>query len=291
VTNQHFGAEEDNDTDANDEGSEENLLDGQGLEGDDGESDEGDSGNESPKEIDLESALAEIRDGTMTKKDFAAFQAGLNRQLGQVKTLQSTVAKLSKNAVDPDDVRGIGELLGAISDALPSVLDPSEPAMAGIRAIQEKRARAEATRDAIAAVRAESDDTPASDDGTGNGLSKEDAAAWNAASSAVNGYARGKGIDPESIEKAVWDKAVAGSMGLPDRAADLMYEVIDGLAKGTDSKQSNRAARKAAGEAGSPGKSGGGASSTLTLAKLQAMTPEQVMKLPAEEVDAILAQS
>jgi hypothetical protein len=80
-------------------------------------------------------------------------------------------------------------------------------------------------------------------------------------------------------------------MGVPDRAADLMYEVIDRMASGSDSKQSNRAARKAAGEAGSPGKSGGGASSTLTLAKLQGMTTEQIMKLPSEEVEKILAQA
>jgi hypothetical protein len=285
VVTEHFGAENDGDTTDEDENV---LLDGQPNDdepGDDGASDE------APPELDLEAALAEIRDGTMSKADFAAFQTGLNRQLGQVKTLQSTVAKLSKNAVDPDDVRSIGEMLGAISEALPSVLDPSEPAMAGIRALQEKRARAEATRDAIAALREESDDTPAGDDGTGNGLSAEDAAAWNTASGLVNGYARGKGIDPTTLEKAVWDKAVADSMGIPDRAADLMYEVIDKLASGSDSKQSNRAARKAAGEAGSPGKSGGGASSTLTLAKLQGMTTEQIMKLPQAEVEKILAQA
>jgi hypothetical protein len=287
VVTEHFGAENDGDTNDEDESV---LLDGQSNDTDE-PGDDAASEEEAAPELDLEAALAEIRDGTMSKADFAAFQTGLNRQLGQVKTLQSTVAKLSKNAVDPDDVRSIGEMLGAISEALPSVLDPSEPAMAGIRALQEKRARAEATRDAIAKIREESDDTPVGDDGTGNGLSAEDAAAWNTASGLVNGYARGKGIDPTTLEKAVWDKAVADSMGVPDRAADLMYEVIDRMASGSDSKQSNRAARKAAGEAGSPGKSGGGASSTLTLAKLQGMTTEQIMKLPSEEVEKILAQA
>jgi hypothetical protein len=167
VVTEHFGAENDGDTNDEDESV---LLDGQSNDTDE-PGDDAASEEEAAPELDLEAALAEIRDGTMSKADFAAFQTGLNRQLGQVKTLQSTVAKLSKNAVDPDDVRSIGEMLGAISEALPSVLDPSEPAMAGIRALQEKRARAEATRDAIAKIREESDDTPVGDDGTGNGLS------------------------------------------------------------------------------------------------------------------------
>jgi hypothetical protein len=285
----HFGAD---DTDTDDE-DEKVLLDEQVLEANEDEDNEdGSSDDDDPKEIDFEAAINDVRDGSMSKADFAAFKSSVNRSLGQVKTLQSAVSKLEKLQVDGESVAANSEILGALIAALPSVLDTSDPAFAQLRTLQERRAQAEVTRDAIAKMRADADDeTPDSDDGTGNAMSNEDKAAWNTASSLVNGYAKAKGVDPASVEKAVWDKAIAGSMGDPQRAAELMYAVVDGLASGSDSKQSDRAARKAAGKAGTPDKSGSGSGSTLTLAKLRGMTQEQIMKLPPEEVDRVIASA
>jgi hypothetical protein len=283
-----FGSD-DNDDAANetpeDESSDDAANDGAGTEDNDDSSDEDDS-----QEFDAQAELEALRDGTMSKAEFVAFERDLKRRLGQVSALQSKMDKLQEATPDADMVQSDSEILGALIAALPTVLDTSDPAFASLRALQEKRAQLQVTRDAIAKMR---EDAPAndsaSDDGTGNGMSSEDAAAWNTASSLVNGYARAKGIDPSTVEKPVWDKAVADSMGIPDRAAELMYGVIDKMAKGSDSRQADRADRKAAGKTRSPGKSGGGASSTLTLAKLQGMSPEQIMKLPPEEVDKVLA--
>lgn len=285
MVSNHFSAD---DSDTGDENSEV-LLDEQDLEANDSEDNDGSSDEGDPQEFDVEAALEDIRSGSMTKTDFATFQQGLNRQLGQVKTLQSTVSKLEKNAVDGDAISSDSEILSALLEALPTVLDTSDPSFERIRNLQAKRAQAQVTRDAIAKIREETDEPPASDGGTGTALSVEQATAWNQASGEVNGYARAKGIDPTTIEKAVWDKAVAEANSDPKAAVDLMYKVVDGLAGDTDSKQSNRAARKAAGKAGTPDKTGSGAGSTLTLAKLQGMSQKQIMALPQEEVDRVIA--
>jgi len=256
---------------------------------DDTEDNDDSSDEDDSQEFDAQAELEALRDGSMTKSEFVAFERDLKRRLGQVSALQSKMDKLQESQVDADLVQSDSEILGALIAALPTVLDTSDPSFASLRALQEKRAQLQVTRDAIAAVRKESGDTPASDDGTGNGMSEADAAAWNAASNLVNGYARAKGVDPSTVEKPVWDKAVSGAMGIPDRAAELMYEVIDKMAKGSDSRQADRADRKTAGKTRSPGKTGGGAGSSLTFAKLQSMTPEQIMKLPPEEVDKVIA--
>jgi hypothetical protein len=287
MVSQHFGSD---DSDKDDEGGP--LLDEQDNEENEEDNDES-SDDSDDKEFDIEAALDEVRSGTMSKADFATFQSQVTRQLGQVKTLQSAVSKLEKSQVDGDSVAANSEILGALIAALPSVLDTSDPAFAQLRTLQEKRAQAEVTRDAIAKMREDvAGDTPVSDDGTGNALSNEDAAAWNTASSLVNGYAKAKGVDPTSVEKSVWDKAIADSMGQPQRAAELMYKVVDDLVEGSDSRQSNRAARKAAGQKGNgPDKSGSSDGGSLTLAKLRKMTQKQIMALPTEEVDKVLQQA
>ena len=287
MVQEHFTAD---DSGTDDENSEV-LLDEQDLEANDEVNEDGASDEDAPPEFDMEQALEDVRSGSMSRTDFATFQQGLNRQLGQVKSLQSTVSKLEKNAVDGDAISSDSEILSALLEALPTVLDTSDPSFERIRNLQAKRAQAQVTRDAIAKIREETDEPPASDGGTGTTLSDEQAVAWNQASGEVNGYARAKGIDPNTIEKAVWDKAVADANSDPRGAVDLMYKVVDGLVAGTDSKQSNRAARKAAGNAGTPGKSGSGSGGSLTLAKLQGMTQAQIMKLPQEEVDRVIAQA
>ena len=264
-----------------------------------GQDDEGDKGQSSDEgsdddndEFDAAEEIAaleqKVNDGTVTKADFAAFKASVQRTLGQVSRLQSGFDKMGADAIDPSDFELMGEQLAALSDALSTSIDPSDPLHARIAEIRAKKGSADATRAAVEKIREETAaDDEADDDGTGNQMSPARRAELNAASATVKGYAHAKSVE---IPEDAWAKAMQGSSGMTEKAVDLMYETIDALVPTVDGKQADRKRRKGAGTAGNPPKTGSGKSGgRLTWDALAAMSEAEIAELPAEEIDRVLA--
>ena len=285
----------DNDFDPKDE-DDEDPKDGvadsskQDDEGDKGQSSDDDSDDDGEFDAAVEIAALEqkVNDGTVTKADFAAFKSSVQRTLGQVSRLQSGFDKMGADAIDPSDFELMGEQLAALSDALSTSIDPSDPLHARIAEIRAKKVSADATRAAVEKIREETaSDDEADDDGTGNQMSPARRAELNAASATVKGYAHAKSVE---IPEDAWAKAMQGSSGMTEKAVDLMYETIDALVPTVDAKQADRKRRKGAGTAGNPPKTGSGKSGgRLTWDALAAMSEAEIAELPAEEIDRVLA--
>ena len=275
-----------------DEDEDENpLLDDDADDSDDDEEapddDSDDESDDSDDPIaDLKAEVAELRDEIARSK---ATQAGNQRSLGQIKSLQSKIDRLTNSAADRTSVEETGELLGALSEALSTVMDSADPAYARVAAIQAKRERDAAVRKAIQDAKDDADggDEP-DDDGTGNQMSAEDQAAWNTASGTVNGYAKAKGV---AIDREFLVGVYNDSMGLPEKAVDLAMERIDALASNSGGRQDSRRRRKAAGQngTGAPKGGGGGKRGRLSMDDLKGMSEEQILKLDPEVVDRALA--
>lgn len=278
-------------TDEDDEDPKDGAADSskQDDEGDKGQS--SDEGSDDNDEFDAAAEIAaleqKVNDGTVTKADFAAFKSSVQRTLGQVSRLQSDFGKLGAAAIDPSDFALMGEQMAALSDAVSTSIDPSDPLHARIAEIRAKKVSADATRAAVEKIREETaSDEEADDDGTGNQMSPERRAELNAASATVKGYAHAKGVE---IPEDAWAKAMTGSSGLTEKAIDLMYEQIDALVKPVDGKQTDRTRRKGAGTAGNPPKTGSGRSGgRLTWDALAAMSEAEINDLPPEEIDRVL---
>jgi hypothetical protein len=251
------------------------------------------SGNESDDDGEFDAAAEfaaleqKFDEGAVTRADFDAFKASVQRGLGQVSRLQSNVDRAAQSAVDPTDVEAIGEQVALLTEALTASVDPSDPLMARLAAAKAKQAATEATRAAVAKIRAETEAAnpgAADDDGTGNQMSPARKAELNEASSLAKGYAKAKGVD---IPEAAWAEAMTKSNGDTAAAVTTLYEIIDGIAK-PDTTQIERTRRKAAGSTGNPPKNGkGGSSASLTFEALSQMSEAEVGVLLVDHEDEI----
>lgn len=274
----------------NTEGATDGTEDFSGT-GNEGEGNES-SGNESDGdgEFDAATALAALEEkfetGAVTRADFDTFKASVSRSLGQLPRLQSDFTKASAAAVDPTEVESLHEQVSLLTEALTANVDPNDPVMTKLAAARTKQATEQATRAAVARIRAEQGTPPADNDG--NQIPPARLAELNEASASAKGYAQAKGVE---IPSTAWEEAMQKSGGEINSALVHLRTIIDGLVPAPDPKQEERARRKAAGSAGNPPKNGSGSSASLTFEALSAMSEAEVGKLLVEhpeEVDRVL---
>lgn len=97
------------------------------------------------------------------------------------------------------------------------------------------------------------------------------------ASALVHAYARGRGVDADSIPANVWGRAERSAGGDYGKATDLMYKVVDRVA---ERASDGRKERKAAGARQEAPRAAGGA---LTRETMEKMSPAEVAKVPYDD--------
>lgn len=254
--------------------------------------DSSDAGAASEPDFDFEALrneMAALSETTATKTDIESLRRAAGHIPGVMSRLDA-IEKSSKQATDPR-VDTILEKLNLLIDGAAPLL-PDE-VTSKLRTPEKGLTEADvvkAVEDRLAAVAAEED----AKKGTKQELDPETAreatimdAQWAAAGESVKAYATKVGVDiallkPEDVQKAqVSTFDATHPMGDPIAGARALMKVIDGMKSATG----RRADRANDAEGKMPD---GGSGSSITLADMDAMSTEQLMKIPREVRDAAL---
>jgi hypothetical protein len=208
-------------------------------------------------------------------EDLQSFRATAQRTLGHVSANQRAIKALQDSAVDPDELSELRETVSVLAQALRAVapeelgnLDEITRKADIRRAVEEKVGRARASQ---SSSEADVDVVPSE---------------WQAATKAVHAYARGKGVDANTIPQEVYDRAQES--GDPNRAEEILMEEIDRRAE-APGKTTNRRARKAAGRNTRTATRAPNTKGTLTFERLQQMTEAQILQVDPSELERVLA--